>query len=184
MPARNPAIATMAADKLIALGEQIRAHRKALHISATAAAEAAGLSRVTLHRIENGEPAVTIGAYFNAMAALKLDFGIIKPADLATEVPDADREGWIPARIKLADYPQLKQLAWQVHGTDDLTHEQVFGHLDREPFSAIEAAQYLEVSLPTLRRYVQAGRIKPSQTIGRSQLFSTVDLRALKRQRH
>ena len=67
---------------------------------------------------------------------------------------------------------------------DDLTHEQVFGHLDREPFSAIEAAQYLEVSLPTLRRYVQAGRIKPCQTIGRSQLFSTADLRALKRQRH
>ncbi len=94
MPARNPAIATMAADKLIALGEKIRAHRKALHISATTAAEAAGLSRVTLHRIENGAPAVTIGAYFNAMAALKLDFGIFEPADLATEGPDADREGW------------------------------------------------------------------------------------------
>ena len=23
-------------------------------------------------------------------------------------------KGWIPARIRLADYPQLKQLAWQV----------------------------------------------------------------------
>ncbi|MEO6321051.1 MAG: helix-turn-helix transcriptional regulator [Polaromonas sp.] len=131
MPARNPAIATMAADKLIALGEQIRAHRKALRISATAAAETAGMSRVTLHRIENGEPAVTIGAYFNAMAALKLDFGIIKPADLATEVPDADREGWIPARIKLADYPQLKQLAWQVHGTDALTPAEALSIYER-----------------------------------------------------
>ncbi len=131
MPARNPAIATMAADKLIALGEQIRAHRKALHISATVAAEAAGMSRVTLHRIENGKPAVTIGAYFNAMAALKLDFGIIKPADLATEVPDADREGWIPARIKLADYPQLKQLAWQVHGTDALTPAEALSIYER-----------------------------------------------------
>ncbi len=134
MPARNPTIATMAADKLIVLGEQIRAHRKALRISATAAAEAAGLSRVTLHRIENGEPAVTIGAYFNAMAALKLDFGIIKPADLDTEVPevpDPDREGWIPARIRLADYPQLKQLAWQVHGTDALTPAEALSIYER-----------------------------------------------------
>jgi hypothetical protein len=35
---------------------------------------------------------------------------------------------------------------------DDFSHEQVFGHLQHEPFSAWEAAEYLEVSLPTLRR--------------------------------
>lgn len=79
------------------------------------------MSRVTLHRIENGEPSVTMGAYLNAMAALGLDFGLTCPADQATETTDDDRQGWIPARIRLADYPQLKQLAWQVHGTDELT---------------------------------------------------------------
>ena len=120
MPARTPVIATVAANKLIALGKQIRAHRKALRINATTAAEAAGMSRVTLHRIENGEPSVTIGAYLNAMEALNMDFGI-KPTGSADPAPNADREGWIPARIHLADYPQLKQLAWQVHGTDELT---------------------------------------------------------------
>ena len=36
---------------------------------------------------------------------------------------------------------------------DDFTHDQVFGHLQQEPFSATEAAQYLEVSVPTLRLY-------------------------------
>jgi hypothetical protein len=30
---------------------------------------------------------------------------------------------------------------------DDFSHEQVFGHLEREPLSAWEAAEYLEVSL-------------------------------------
>jgi len=121
MPARTPIIAMMAANKLIAMGKQIRAHRKALRISATTAAEAARMSRVTLYRIENGEPSATMGAYLNAMAALNMDFGIIKPAESAANALNADREGWIPARIHLADYPQLKQLAWQVHGTDELT---------------------------------------------------------------
>lgn len=121
MPARTPVITSTTADKLIALGKQIRTHRKALHISATTAAEAAGMSRVTLHRVENGEPSVTMGAYLNAMTALGLNFGIIKLADPAADKPNDDRKGLIPARIRLADYPQLKQLAWQVHGTDELT---------------------------------------------------------------
>ena len=75
MPDKKPALASTVADQLTALGQQIRSQRKALHISATATAEAAGMSRVTLHRIEKGESSVTIGAYFNAMAALGLDFG-------------------------------------------------------------------------------------------------------------
>ncbi|QWE12855.1 helix-turn-helix domain-containing protein [Polynucleobacter sp. AP-Titi-500A-B4] len=60
------------------------------------------------------------------------------------------------------------------------THEQVFGHLREASFSAEEAAEYLEISLPTLRRYVQTGRLKPRLIIGRSQLFSSNDLRLLK----
>ena len=62
----------------------------------------------------------------------------------------------------------------------DYSHEQVFGHLQNEAFSADEAAEYLEISIPTLRRYVQAGRLKPSAIIGRSQLFSSTDLKLLK----
>ena len=62
----------------------------------------------------------------------------------------------------------------------DYTHEQVFGHLRNATFSAEEAAEFLEISVPTLRRYVQAGRLKPSSTLGRSQLFSTADLKLLK----
>lgn len=136
MPARTPTIANKAADKLIALGKQIRAHRKALRVNATTAAEAAGISRVTLYRIENGEPSVTMGAYLNVMEALNMDLGITKSA---TDALNADREGWIPARIHLADYPQLKQLAWQVHGSDELTpaealsiYERNWRHVDKQ----------------------------------------------------
>jgi excisionase family DNA binding protein len=66
---------------------------------------------------------------------------------------------------------------------DDFSHEQVFGHLAREPLSAAEAAEYLEISLPTLRRYVQAGKLIPSHVVGRNQMFSANDLRAYKRNR-
>lgn len=63
---------------------------------------------------------------------------------------------------------------------DMQTHEEVFGHLKNTRFSAEQAAEYLEVSLATLRRYVQSGRLKPSHIMDRSQLFSTADLRRLK----
>ncbi|MDP1635593.1 MAG: helix-turn-helix domain-containing protein [Gallionellaceae bacterium] len=130
MPAPTPIVASAAAIKLIELGKQIRAHRKKLKINATAAAEAAGVSRVTFYRIEKGEPSVTMGAYLNAMEALNMDFGVHQPAICADEI-DADHQGWIPARIHLSDYPQLKQLAWQVHGTDELTPAEALGIYER-----------------------------------------------------
>ncbi|MDA3902206.1 MAG: helix-turn-helix domain-containing protein [Desulfuromusa sp.] len=72
-------------------------------------------------------------------------------------------------------------LASKVFHEEDYTHDQVFGAVHREPFSVPEAAEYLEVSVPTLRRYVQSGKLRPTQIIGRSQLFDASDLRTLKR---
>ena len=126
MPAKPPITASITADQLIALGQQIRAHRKALRISATTAAEAARMSRVTLHRIEKGEPAVTMGAYVNARSALGLNFGLVMPAELVESHHEVSREGWLPARIRMRDYPQLNQLAWQVHGTETLSPKEAW----------------------------------------------------------
>lgn len=131
MPAKTPEITQAVAEKLIVLGQQIRERRKALRVNAITAAEAAGMSRVTLHRIENGEPSVTMGAYLNAMVALGIDFGIVKPTDSLVEVGNIDHTGWIPVRIPLADYPQLKQLAWQVHGADELTPNEALSIYER-----------------------------------------------------
>ena len=130
MPSTAPVTPEQCATQLQALGAQIRAQRKALRLSATVTAEAAGLSRVTLHRIEKGEPSVTMGAWCNAMAALGM--GLL--AQTGTQAPpaaEADRTGWIPARVALADYPQLRALAWQVHGTDTLTPAEALGIYER-----------------------------------------------------
>jgi len=51
----------LANEQLIEIGRRIRTERKSLGISAIATSEAAGISRVTLHRIEKGVPSVTIG---------------------------------------------------------------------------------------------------------------------------
>lgn len=71
-------------------------------------------------------------------------------------------------------------LAGNAFRNDDFTHEQVFGQTLKQPFSASQAAEYLEVSVPTLRRYVQSGRLRPDHTVGRNQMFSAHTLRAFK----
>jgi len=77
-------------------------------------------------------------------------------------------------------YSQINTMSYKFDSTTSISYKQIFGHLNTSLFSADEAAQYLEVSMPTLRRYVQAGKLKPAQNIGRSQLFSSADLRRLK----
>ena len=141
MPAHPPTLSPVAASKLVALGQRIRARRKALRISAMAAAEAAGMSRVTLYRIEKGEPAVTMGAYLNALAALNIEVGIVE----AGEETVGERSGWIPARIHLSEYPQLKQLAWHVGGDGELTpiealniYERNWRHVDMKSLAPRE----------------------------------------------
>ena len=151
MPAKTPLPTTQSAAQLQALGAQLRARRKALRVSSTAAAEAAGMSRVTLHRIEKGEPSVAAGAWANAMAALGMSLVALNVEDARTARPEdgngPDLPNWIPVRVRLADYPQLKALAWQVHGTDTLTPLEALGiyernarHLDTAAMSPAEQA--------------------------------------------
>lgn len=144
MPAISPALTPQCAAALADLGEAIRARRKALRISAVATAEAAGISRVTLHRIEKGEPSVTAGAYMAALAALALGVHL-QPREAVQELHPPDRKGWIPARVRLADYPQLRELAWQVHGSPELTprealdiYERNWRHIDMAKLSQEE----------------------------------------------
>lgn len=126
MPAKNPEITTELARQLQALGGRIRAQRKKLDLSATVAAEAAGMSRITWYRIEKGEPAVTMGAWINAVSVL----------GLSLDIPDAEntglaRRGFIPARIRLADYPQLKKLAWHVREAEALSAREALDIYER-----------------------------------------------------
>ena len=146
MPQKSPPITEDNAAKLRILGASLAEKRKALRVSVTVAAEAAGMSRVTLHRIEKGEPSVTMGAWSNAIAALGLQLNLQDHA--AAQPAPTDRTGWWPVRIALADYPQLNSLAWLVHGTDHLTPVEAFDIYERnarhlDPTSLTEQEQTL-----------------------------------------
>ena len=72
-------------------------------------------------------------------------------------------------------------LSMNVFRDEDMSHEQLFGHLAEDEFTAAQAAQYLEVSMSTFRRYIATGRLSPSSTVGRSQMFKVAELKAFKK---
>lgn len=150
MPAKSPPPSEQSAAQLKEVGSALRARRKALQVSSTVAAEAAGISRVTLHRLETGEPSVAAGAWANAAAALGMSLAAIsahEPLEAGHGTAPLDRTAWIPVRVRLSEYPQLQALAWQVHGTDTLSPMEALGiyernarHLDMAAMSAEEQA--------------------------------------------
>jgi transcriptional regulator with XRE-family HTH domain len=125
MPSAISSIGPTAQRQLDALGQRIRARRKSLRVSATTAAEAAGMSRVTLHRIESGAASVTMGAYANAMAALGLTLDVALPAEHKPDVRAT------PGRIRLADHPQLRRLGWHLPDSAELTPEEALNLYER-----------------------------------------------------
>lgn len=154
MPATAPPIASTDHKRLALLGERIRTARKRQRVTAVAAAEAAGISRVTLHRIERGEPTVAVGAWVAIVSALGLTFDLLdaKAAAGATKLPE---------RIRLGDFPQLKKLAWQLHGVEEISppealdlYERNWRHLDRATLSDKEAAL-----IDALSRELSGGRL-------------------------
>lgn len=121
MPAASPSTSARQRADLERLGSRLRDHRKALGVTLVACAEAAGISRVTLHRIEAGNPSVTIGAYANVCAALGLH--------LVVPVPEAPAEG--PVAVTVGDYPGLRALAWQTDAGVQITESEALNLYER-----------------------------------------------------
>lgn len=115
------------------LGAKIAFQRKALGVRAQSAASSAGISRVTLHRIEKGETSVSLGAYLQVCQALGLHLGI-----LAADAGQANHNRQLTnpltlesPHIRVGDYPQLTALAWQLDINAMLTDEEVRGIYER-----------------------------------------------------
>lgn len=147
MPARNPGVSEHTQGLLSELGCELRNRRRALGLSAVATAEAAGMSRVTLHRIEAGSPAVTIGAYLNAAAALGLRLTLDEPRYCRQPKSEAPATQVAPATVRVGDFPQLQAIAWQLRAETELTGEEAlqlyernWRHVDQDAMSDAERA--------------------------------------------
>ena len=145
MPAQSPPVSEQVSARLRQLGEGVRTQREQQKISATALAEAAGMSRVTLHCIERGELSVTMGAYLSASDSLGLRLDLIDPRAPASS--DGATAPELPVSVRLDDYPQLKRLAWQLPGVTELTaaealslYERNWRHIDPAGLDPVERA--------------------------------------------
>ena len=64
---------------------------------------------------------------------------------------------------------------------DNFSHADVFKDILSAEFTVEEAAEYIEVSVSTFRRYVQGKKIAPVHVVGRNQFFSAADLKSFKK---
>jgi transcriptional regulator with XRE-family HTH domain len=124
MPAAAPPNGPKIKKLLRQLGRDIRSRRKELKLSAVTTSEAAGISRMTLNRIESGEASVTMGAYLNVISVLGIRLELRDP-NLHSESFE------LPDKIRLAEYPQLKRLAWQLKGAAELTAKEAVNLYER-----------------------------------------------------
>lgn len=116
---------------LVRLGEQITARRKVLKIRAQSCAGAAGISRVTLHRIEKGESSVNMGAYIQVCEALGLHLALLPLGNQKKiEFMEQNSDPEMP-HLRIKDYPQLKALAWQLSDEEYLTDAEAISIYER-----------------------------------------------------
>jgi transcriptional regulator with XRE-family HTH domain len=140
MPARSPLPLAAGTHGLEGLGATLRLKRRALGVKANAVAAAAGISRVTLYRIEKGEPSVTLGAYVCVAEALGLSLVLVdeSPRSLGVDLDEP---------IRVSDYPELKKLAWHLPGRDEVNskealelYERGWRHVDQTRMTSRERA--------------------------------------------
>lgn len=125
MKTRNPVATVRRTPR--AFGEALRTARKQEKLTQAQLAAMAGMPRQRLIALEKGEPGVSLGAYAKAVSALGLEFTLK------------------PSQVRLADYPQLRLLAWNRPGQEHIPERQALAlyernwdHVDRDRLSAQE----------------------------------------------
>ena len=139
---------------LAALGERLRLARRRRKMTAQQVALESGITRVTLRRVEAGEPGVLMGTYLRVLATLGLAQDLILVARddmLGRRLQDEGLARSATAKtsraqsIRLADYPMLREVAWSTDHEAELTPREAFAlyernwrHIDREAMSRHE----------------------------------------------
>lgn len=96
---------TMTRDAVSVLGQKIAIARRTQRRSAAEVAERAGISRVTLRRVERGDPSVSVGITFEVAGVLGVPLFGADGRELAELVASGERElALLPSRIDVVDH--------------------------------------------------------------------------------
>jgi transcriptional regulator with XRE-family HTH domain len=93
---------------LVEFGERLKLARLRRRYAAELVAERAGISRMTLYRVEQGSPAVSLGVYVRVLAVLNLE------GDLSVLAAD-DRLG---RRLQDLELPVRQRARRKQHGRE------------------------------------------------------------------
>ena len=89
-------------DAVRVLGLQLAAARRAQRRTSTEIAERAGMTRVTLSRIERGDPDAAIGLYFEVAMILSVPLFGAESSELADLAARGERDlALLPQRIRV-----------------------------------------------------------------------------------
>lgn len=92
----------------LALGQQLAIARRQQRRTATEIAERAGVTRVTLRRVEQGDPNVAIGIYFEVAAVLSVPLFGREGRELAELVAQGERDlALLPSRVRSAPAKEI-----------------------------------------------------------------------------
>lgn len=88
---------------------------------------------------------------------------------------------WVRGRYTVERQKFFGLLSMNIFCDEAMNHQQLFGHLAEDEFTAAQAAKYLEVSMSTFQRYITSTRLRQSSTVGHSQMFKVAELKAFKK---
>jgi hypothetical protein len=95
-----------------------------------------------------------MGAYFIVIDALGMDLNLGSEKLKNSSSTELDIKKYLPLKISLHEYPQLKQLSWHVSGTDVLTPKEAFDIYENNwRHIKIEALEQRESDLIDALRY-------------------------------
>lgn len=168
MPANPSLLPEAETHHLVDLGERLRKARLRRQLTASAVAARAGITRVTLHRAERGEPALTVGTIIKVMGVLGLasDFALLARDDQAGRLIQDEqlpprratkpRQPRVDQLIRLDHYPQLKQIAWHLgSNTTELEPAEAFALYERNwrhiDHAALEPSEHALIQQLTAR---------------------------------
>lgn len=98
---RSRALPLPVGRALAKLGADIRDARRRRRIPTATMAERAGISRTTLHKVEQGDPGVSLGTYATVLFVLGLEERVADLADPRNDAVGLDLEAEaLPQRIR------------------------------------------------------------------------------------